>query len=91
MLVVGLTGCVSYNKTRGASSVCEVHHIRMSKQSVPVVPGIASPVYDGTPYPHAKREIVAGCTVPETTGYVYVCLECDRLWRERGDSDASHK
>ena len=24
------------------------------------------------------------CTVPETTGCIYVCAECDRLWRERG-------
>ncbi len=91
LFAIGLTGCVSYDKTRGKSLVCEVHHVQMTKQSVRVVPGIAVPVYDRTPYPHANREIVAGCTVPEQTGYIYVCRECDRLWRERGDADVSHK
>ena len=91
LFAIELTGCVSYDKTRGKSSVCEFHHVQMTKQAVRVVPGIAAPAYDGTPHPHANREIVAGCTVPEQTGYVYVCPECDRLWRERGNSDASHR
>jgi hypothetical protein len=86
-----LTGCVSFDQTRGKSSACEVHHIQMTKQEVRVVPGIAAPVYDGTLYPHAKREIVAGCTVPVQTGYIYVCPECDRLWHGRGDSDARYR
>ena len=88
---VMLTGCVSYDRTRGKSSVCELHHVQMTKQSVRVVPGIVAPIYDDTPFPHAKREIVAGCTVPEQIGYIYVCPECDRLWRKKGDLNESHR
>jgi hypothetical protein len=85
--VVGLTGCVSYDQTRGRSSVCEKHHVEMTKEAVRVVPGRAATDYTNTAFPHARRDIIAGCTVPETTGFVYVCQECSRLWHQSGGAN----
>lgn len=89
-LVFVAGGCVSYDHTRWQSSECEVHHVQMSKQSIRVLPGRASPDYRGTQFPHARRDIIAGCTVPDATGFIYVCSECDRLWRERGGPSVTH-
>lgn len=83
VITAAASGCVSYDQTRWHSLECELHHVEMQKQSVAVRPGRASPDYRGTDFPHARRDIIAGCAVPEATGYIYVCSECDRFWRER--------
>ncbi len=83
LLLAGLSGCASYDQTRGKPSVCEVHHLPITREAVRVTGGDVSPNYQGTPFPHARRDIVAGCSVPEQTGFIYVCPECERLWREK--------
>src|SRR4051794_17979146 len=69
------------DSTKGTSSVCELHHVQMSRQRVALhASGIASPPHDYSRCPHARRPIDTGCTAfgPDAYGYIWVCPECQQ-------------
>src|SRR4030095_12003458 len=56
-------GCVSYDYMRHTPSICEVHHLQMTRMRVDAEPGLTWPSYAGTPYPHAyRRAWSSSCT-----------------------------
>ena len=77
-------GCAS-NRTRGQSDVCEVHHARMSKTSVPILYGKLAPserenasYYTAiTNFPHAKQWIGGGCMIPMFPSHRAVIYSCE--------------
>ena len=54
---------VVIDQTKRTSSICELHHVRMSRVRVSLyASGIASPPHDYSRCPHAERPIDTGST-----------------------------
>jgi hypothetical protein len=67
------------DQTERTSSICELHHVRMSRVRVPLyASGIASLPHDHSRCPHGRRPIDTGCTKfgEDAYGYIWVCPEC---------------
>ena len=74
------------DQTVGTSSVCELHHVQMVRERVPVhCSGIAAPYHDYSLSPHAKRSIDTGCLKYGSGdyGYIWVCPECERVYKQQ--------
>jgi hypothetical protein len=80
-----LTGCRTIDLTEGQSGVCEVHHIQMTKRTVPITIGGNLP-YDGPRerfYPHPGDYAPGSCfPVPYERANVYVCSKCEAAKRD---------
>ena len=75
---------VVIDETKRTSSICELHHVQMSRVRVPLyASGIASPPHDYSRCPHGRRPIDTGCTKfgDDAYGYIWVCPECERACR----------
>lgn len=69
------------DQTTRASSICELHHVQMSRARVPLyASGIASPPHDYSRCPHGRRPIDTGCMKfgDDAYGYIWVCPECEK-------------
>lgn len=69
------------DETNRTSSICELHHVQMSRVRVPLyASGIVSPLHDYSRCPHGRRPIDTGCTKfgEDAYGYIWVCLECEK-------------
>jgi hypothetical protein len=84
MFFLAASGCAMpevIDGTAGTSSICELHHVQMTRARVSLhTSGIASPYHDYSRCPHAKRPIHTGCIgLPfGSYGYIWVCPECQR-------------
>jgi hypothetical protein len=95
-----LVGCRS-NRTRGESRVCEVHHARMSKTTVPLQYGL--PAFDArdiarypastNAFPHAEEWVGGGCIrplFPYHRAVIYTCDAC-KTARQQWEHDYDTK
>jgi hypothetical protein len=77
----------------GRSDVCEIHHLRMSPQVVPILYGL--PVQDSVylreltvraeRFPHRSGPVLGGCVVSSESprqAKLWVCPKCDVAWKE---------
>jgi hypothetical protein len=87
LLVVIVVGCSRYTSdfTRGQSSVCELHHVQMTKTNVPIFYGLfrrnalqeARHAAQTNIFPHVADEILGGCILNDpTNAIIYVCPAC---------------
>jgi hypothetical protein len=95
-----LVGCAS-NRTRVESGVCEVHHARMSKTTVPIfygLPGISQRDTARYPasansFPYADESVGGGCMVPlfaSRRAVIYTCDAC-KAARQQWEHDYDTK
>jgi len=64
---------VVLDNTKRSSSICELHHLRMSKERVSLyASGVASAPHDYSRCPHARRPIDTGCTKDGNEAYGYI-------------------
>ncbi|HEY0455335.1 MAG TPA: hypothetical protein VGE41_03110 [Verrucomicrobiae bacterium] len=95
-----LAGCAS-NRTQGESPVCEVHHARMSKTTVPIHYGLLSigdhdsarDAVSTNAFPHAKEWVGGGCLVPmfpSRRAVIYTCAVC-KIARQQWEHDYDTK
>jgi len=95
-----LVGCAS-NRTRGESTVCEVHHARMSKTTVPIEYGLLSFGERGRArysastngFPHADEWVPGGCIerlFAPHRAVIYTCGAC-KTARQRWEYDYDTK
>jgi len=107
ILILGallLAGCAT-NLTRGESRICEVHHTRMSKTTVPVQYGlihfsersIARFHAKTNAFPHADYWIPGGCLGPGPflgrRAVIYTCDNCKtarKQWEYEYDFQNMH-
>ena len=86
-LLLIVVGCSRYTSdcTRGQSSVCELHHIQMTKTNVPIIYGLfrrnawgkAREAARTNTFPHAADEALGGCILDDpTNAIIYVCPAC---------------
>ena len=94
-----LPGCSNHRAdyTRRQSSVCELHHIHMTKTNVPIVYGlvrltVGDKALEATTtnnFPHAKEVVLGGCIVDTPTqAVIYICRDCQAVRRQW---EAEHK
>ena len=73
-----LVGCHTMDSTKGQSGICEIHHIQMTKRTLPVSGG--NLIYDEKRerfYPHPGDYVPGSCFPgPDTRAVAYVCLKC---------------
>ena len=75
------------------SNVCEIHHLRMSPQLVPILYGL--PTQDSVylrelnvraqQFPHRSGPELGGCVVSSESprqAEVWVCTKCDAAWKQ---------
>ena len=100
--LVLVAGCVS-DRTRGGSEVCEVHHSRMSKVTLPIEFGLFHPpererardVASMNEFPHALTRYYDGCGPSSLTAprqvRIYECAECQRARQQwEAEYDKTH-
>jgi len=82
-----LTGCRTADYTKGQSDICVVHHIQMTKRTVPIIYGM--PALNEAFrqrqafYPHSGDVTFGGCIfMEEKRSVVYVCPKCDEAMRD---------
>jgi hypothetical protein len=88
ILVVGLltlASCASntIDETSGSPAVCDVHQVKLRRETVPIVYGLIIPsaayrAAEPRDFPHANRESWGGCCVDDelTHALVMYCPEC---------------
>lgn len=91
-----LTGCAT-DYTRAQSGVCEVHHSKMTKSTVPIHYGLFRPderagarnAASANAFPHAVEWVGGGCVVGSSKkAVIYTCAECESArqeWEARYD------
>jgi hypothetical protein len=93
-------GCAAHrlNYTKGESTICEVHHLKMIKTVVPVHYGLmtvtprneAMDSARSNGFPNAADSLNPGCTVRrQREALVYTCPECVKTrirWQANYDS-----
>lgn len=95
LLALALTGCRTPDYTRGQSSLCEVHHVAMTRRAVPFAHGMIPMSREAaeqgewrrrtTYYPHPGDCLPATDVVlpgEEGRAIVFVCPECERVKRQ---------
>jgi hypothetical protein len=85
-LLLMATGCVVLDQTASTSSVCELHHVQMVRERVPLnCSGIVAPYHDYSLCPNARRPIETGCSKYPgwDYGYIWVCPECERIYKQQ--------
>jgi hypothetical protein len=75
------------------SNVCEIHHLHMKPQLVPILYGL--PTQDSVylrelsvraqQFPHRSGPVLGGCVVSSESprqAKVWVCAKCDAAWKQ---------
>lgn len=82
------TGRLYKDCTADIPSECELHHIKMSRESVAVVGyGLVPPSFKNSPYPHGGQPVDSGCVGPGSGpvyAYVWICPQCEEAWVKAG-------
>jgi hypothetical protein len=83
-----LTSCSAFHGTLDLTTdrpeTCEIHHIAMMKQKVPLTYGMR--FYNETDaarrssFPHANEphDTMSCCPLPQSSAWVFVCTECTK-------------
>lgn len=76
---LGAPAEIVLDQTAKSPSVCELHHVQMTRERVSLfASGFAAPYDDYSRCPHGKRPIDTGCNVMRGYGFIWVCAECER-------------
>ena len=86
--LIVLTGCKTEDYTKGEPTICELHHIQMTRTTVSIEYGLpdlarlqARYVACTNSFPHGNCFVEGGCCVESDSAHravIYVCPECKK-------------